>query len=66
MALIEVASKSKELLTEFLDVQQKPLRDTQPRCLVRWNPPTEGMFKANFDGLIFSGTSLMIRIIVGM
>lgn len=56
--MTEVASKAKELLTEFLDVQKKPLRDAQPRCLVWWNPPSEGMYKENFDGAIFSKSSL--------
>ena len=64
--LTEVALKAKELLNELLDVQQKPLGDLQPRSPVRWNPPSEGMYKANFDGSIFSelflgGIGVVIR-----
>ena len=54
-----MAFKAKELLNEFLNVQRKPLRDMQPRSLVRWNPLSEGMYKANFDGVIFSELSLV-------
>lgn len=43
MGFIEVASKAKELLIEFLDVQWKLIRDVQPKCQVKWNPPSEGM-----------------------
>ena len=32
----------------------------QPRSLVRWNPLSEGMYKANFDGVIFSELSLVV------
>ena len=53
-----MAFKAKELLNEFLDVQQKPLRDVQSRSLVRWNSPSEGMYEENFDGVIFYKLSL--------
>ena len=43
MGFIEVASKAKELLIEFLDVQWKLIRDVQPKCQVKWNRPSEGM-----------------------
>nr|POF24963.1 hypothetical protein CFP56_44838 [Quercus suber] len=63
-ALTKAILKVKELLTEFLDVLRKPHRDVRLRCPIRGNPPSEGMYKVNFDRGIFSEFSLAIGVVI--
>ncbi len=52
--------RSLELLTEFHQAQDdSPPKPGTPRpaCLVKWEPPSVGIYKENFDGAIFVETS---------
>ncbi|XP_050259214.1 uncharacterized protein LOC126704240 [Quercus robur] len=54
----DTVRKAKELLQEFRDVQRSSTRPVVPREVVRWKPPSAGLFKINFDGAIFENMDL--------
>ena len=54
----ETVKRARELLQEFTDVQDSPVRSAIPRMEARWKPPGAGLFKINFDGAVFVDRSL--------
>ena len=45
----ETVKRAKELLQEFTDVQDSPIRYAIPRMEARWKPPGARLSKINFD-----------------
>ena len=45
----EVSQRAKELVLKFFDIYKKPPQVSMQSDSVRWSPPQDGLFKANFD-----------------
>ena len=54
----DTVKKAKELLQEFRDMQRPCAKLSCPRDVVRWKPPSTGLFKINFDGTTFDNLAL--------
>lgn len=54
----DTIKNAKDLLQEFRDVQSLSLRPLVQREVVRWKPPSSGLFKINFDGALFDNLAL--------
>uniref|UniRef100_A0A2N9FN80 Protein kinase domain-containing protein n=1 Tax=Fagus sylvatica TaxID=28930 RepID=A0A2N9FN80_FAGSY len=58
--ITQIAPQAQQLLTEFANGQEQlPMPLIQPRSpeAIKWQPPTPGRYKVNYDGAIFSNTN---------
>ncbi|XP_030964030.1 uncharacterized protein LOC115985202 [Quercus lobata] len=55
--LHEIGDRAKALVQEFWDANHREQQLPTRRPPVRWSPPPETSYKANFDAAIFDGTS---------
>lgn len=54
----DTIKNAKDLLQDFRDVQSLSLHPLVQREVVRWKPPSSGLFKINFDGALFDNLAL--------
>lgn len=61
----EVSQHAKELVLEFFDIHKKPPQVSMQSDPIRWSPPQDGLFKANFDIAFFDIIGIAgIRVVI--
>ena len=64
--LVEIGRRAKAMVEEYFDAQKpKPMVTPRP-ARVHWSPPTENLYKANFDSALFehlgfTGLGVVVR-----
>lgn len=56
--LQEIGRRAKELVVEFFEVHQQTPNSVQRAPCVKWSPPAEGGYKANFDAAFFENSEM--------
>ncbi|XP_075645403.1 uncharacterized protein LOC142616429 [Castanea sativa] len=56
--LHEISRRAKDLVVEFFDAHQQPLRSVEQGSRVRWTKPPEDFYKANFDAALFDSSNM--------
>ena len=61
----EIGRRAKELVVEFFEIHQQPPNPVHRAPRVKWSPPAEGGYKANFDATFFDNSELaMLGVVV--
>ena len=56
----EIGRRAKELVVEFFEIHQQPPNPVHRAPRVKWSPPAEGGYKANFDATFFDNSELAV------
>ena len=56
--LQDIGRRAKELVVEFFEIHQQPPNPVHRAPHVKWSPPVEGGYKANFDVAFFDNSEL--------
>lgn len=64
--LHEVGDRARAMVLEFMDANEQVVKPQVRNILVRWSPPQENVYKANFDVALFdnmgyAGLGVVIR-----
>nr|XP_023928792.1 uncharacterized protein LOC112040090 [Quercus suber] len=56
--LLEVGRRARNLVDKFLEAQKRDMKPVVNHSPVRWTPPPETLYKANFDAAVFEHLGL--------
>ena len=56
--LQEIGRRANELVVEFFEIHQQPPNPMHQAPHVKWSPPVESGYKANFDAAFFDNSEL--------